>query len=305
MRCNDVHSSPGTFWCLLCTLVLATRHPPHPVQPQSASMVEQKFSMSPYRMTAPLRLPNHAVPILPIAIPTHSHSAAAQTTTPPPAPPPLTLTRPHPALQRRRPLHPHLPLPLSPSLAPTPLCSGIEHFTYSLPERAAQTTATALFAGLYAAAFAALYSWVPGVAAAALFSWLAHRLSASKCALLLVLGATGKLWIFWVGAGQRQGRLQGRCGCRGDMGAGEVWMLRRCGCCGGVGAGEVRVSWRFGCCGGVGAVEVWVLWRYGRCGGVGAGEVWVLQRCGCCRGVGAVKVWVLGRCGCRVSVGAG
>ena len=76
--------------------------------------------------------------------------------------------------------------------------SGLERFTYSLPERAVQAVATLAFAAAHIAAFSLFWSWQPQIVAAALVSWVSHNLTLTRWAILLALGALDKVWLFWL-----------------------------------------------------------------------------------------------------------
>ncbi len=80
----------------------------------------------------------------------------------------------------------------------SPLVSGLERFTYSLPERGVQAIATLTFAAAHVAAFSWFWSWQPQLAAAALVSWVTHSLTVTRWAVLLTLGALDKVWLFWL-----------------------------------------------------------------------------------------------------------
>lgn len=75
---------------------------------------------------------------------------------------------------------------------------GIERFQFSLTDKVFHTLVAAVYLTICASIFGALWTVNYSLAGALLVNWVRNRLSFGKMAVLAVLAATGKLWLYWV-----------------------------------------------------------------------------------------------------------
>jgi hypothetical protein len=73
------------------------------------------------------------------------------------------------------------------------ICSGLERYIYSWPERVIQAAMTAVMAGSYVALYCYLYHLQPEAAVAGVVSWLRNSLSVVRVITLAVLAAYDKV----------------------------------------------------------------------------------------------------------------
>ncbi len=69
---------------------------------------------------------------------------------------------------------------------------------YSWSDRAFKAAFAAVYLGAHVAAISWLYTYQPSLAAAVALNWALGRLSVAKCALLLLLASSGRVWLYWV-----------------------------------------------------------------------------------------------------------
>lgn len=85
-----------------------------------------------------------------------------------------------------------------PKLVPFFFYRGLEQVRYSVGDRAFQLIFAAAYTAVHAAAFAFIWASDPSLSLAVALNWALGRLSAGKWALLLTLGVTGRVWLYWV-----------------------------------------------------------------------------------------------------------